>query len=219
MNLVIDDFKEFESLKECPETKFTIKPDEKSVLFIVDMNNGFAKEGSLYSERVEQIIPEIVEITKLYLKNQLPVIAFTDCHPLDSVEFTNYPPHCLENTPEAEVVDELKILGDKLRIIKKNSTNGFLEKEAREVIDSLAAEGCKKWIITGCCTDICILQFALTLKTYFNTQNIESEIIVPISAVETYDAPWHNGDAMNLFALYNMQMNGIKIVGKIDMDK
>ena len=29
-----------------------------SVLFIVDMNNGFAREGALSSERVEKIIPE-----------------------------------------------------------------------------------------------------------------------------------------------------------------
>ena len=35
------------------------------------------------------------------------------------------------------------------------------------------------YIITGCCSDICVLQFALTLKTYLNAQNIDKKVIVP----------------------------------------
>ena len=31
--------------------------DNKSVLFIIDMNNGFAKSGPLSSKRVEKLIP------------------------------------------------------------------------------------------------------------------------------------------------------------------
>ena len=39
-----------------------------SVLFIVDMNNGFAREGALSSERVEKIIPNIVKAIEKFYK-------------------------------------------------------------------------------------------------------------------------------------------------------
>ena len=38
---------------------------EKTVLVIVDMINGFAREGALKSPRVEEMIPEICRISKL----------------------------------------------------------------------------------------------------------------------------------------------------------
>jgi nicotinamidase-related amidase len=216
MNLILDSYKEFDSLKECLGTEYNVNSNEKSVLFIVDMNNGFSKEGALYSKRVEAIIPQVVHAAELFEKSGLPIIATTDRHKEDSVEFRSYPIHCLENTVETEMVDELKKFGDKIKVIPKNSTNSFLEIDVKEIIDELIEKGFEKWVITGCCTDICILQFALTLRTYFNTRNITGEIIVPISAVETYDAPWHNADAMNLFSLYNMKLNGIKIVENLN---
>ena len=40
-----------------------------SVLFIVDMNNGFAREGALSSERVEKIIPNIVKVIEEFKDN------------------------------------------------------------------------------------------------------------------------------------------------------
>ncbi|WP_341479245.1 hypothetical protein [Clostridium gasigenes] len=42
------------------------------------------------------------------------------------------------------------------------------------------------------------------------------DVIVPINAVETYDAPWHNANAMNLFSLLDMKTNGIKLVNNIN---
>ena len=40
----------------------------KTELFIVDINNGFAKEGALYSPRVENLINPIVKFTKVNIK-------------------------------------------------------------------------------------------------------------------------------------------------------
>lgn len=71
------------------------------------------------------------------------------------------------------------------------------------------------FIVTGVCTNICIEQFALTLKTYFNKQNVKSRVIVPINTVETYDLDIHNGDLMNVMALYNMIVNGIEVVAGV----
>ena len=64
-------------------------------LFIVDINNGFAKEGALYSDRIKSLINPIHEFVKP-LENKLnKIIAFTDTHEEDSVELLSYVPHSI----------------------------------------------------------------------------------------------------------------------------
>ena len=46
-------------------------------------------------------------------------------------------------------------------------------------------------VVTGCCTDICILQLVLTLKAAWNQEDRPVEILVPRQLVENYDAPSH----------------------------
>ena len=41
----------------------------KTELFIVDINNGFAKEGNMYSSRVNNLINPIVNFTKSISKD------------------------------------------------------------------------------------------------------------------------------------------------------
>lgn len=45
---------------------------------------------------------------------------------------------------------------------------------------------------------------------------MDKRIIVPMNAVETFDLGAHNGDLMNLFALYNMHTCGIEVYDKIN---
>lgn len=181
----------------------------KTVLVIVDLINGFVREGSLKSDRNESIIPNIVELCEYMKKRNIPIVAFIDCHSEDSQEFNYYPPHCTEGSSESSLVDELKVFEDAIQI-KKSSTNGFLEKKFSEFLEN--NKNIENFVVVGDCTDICVLQFTLTLKCYFNTVGKFSNIIVPANCVETYDSPIHNGDLMNLFAMYNMHSNGIKIV-------
>ena len=62
-------------------------------------------------------------------------------------------------------------------------------------------------------TDISVMQFALTLRAYFNEKNEpRKRIAVVENAVQTFDSDSHNGDRMHTFALYNMLINGITLV-------
>ncbi|MPQ45248.1 isochorismatase family cysteine hydrolase, partial [Clostridium tarantellae] len=198
----------FSELKNIEKEVFKI--NSKSVLFIVDMNNGFVKEGALSSERVKNIIPNVVKTVECFEILKAPIIAFTDWHKKDSVEFEFYPKHCLQGSIEAELIDELKVFGDKIKLIKKSTTNAFLEIETEKVINELITEGYENLVIIGCVTDICVKQFAITLRNYLNKINSNIKVIVPINSIETFDTPWHNGDSMNLYALYDMLLNGIK---------
>ena len=58
----------------------------------------------------------------------------------------------------------------------------------------------------------------LPFSKNFLQKNIASRIIIPIKGVETYDLDItnHNAQLMNLFALYNMRMNGIEIIEDIE---
>jgi len=184
----------------------------KTVLVIVDMINGFAKKGALMSPRVDALIPEIERLSKACDIKGIEKIAFADYHNEDSAEFESYIPHCMSNTEECEVVDEIKTIGGYL-LINKNSTNGFLEEEFQQWF-----KGNKEivnYIVVGDCTDICIQQFTLTVKAWFNKENIKSRIIVPINAVDTYDFEMHNGDLTNIMALYSMSINGVEIVKNV----
>ena len=188
--------------------------DNKSVLFIIDMNNGFAKSGPLSSKRVEKLIPSIVEDVEIFNSFNSPIIAFTDSHKKECLEFKSYPIHCLENSYESEIVDEIKQFNN-IMIIKKSSTNAFLEEETKKYIDSFVRDGYKNFVLCGCITEVCVKQFAQTLKAYLNVINKDINVIVPINSVDTYDSPEHNADIINLFSFYEMKSCGIKIVKNI----
>ena len=188
--------------------------DNKSVLFIIDMNNGFAKSGPLSIKRVAKLIPSIVEDVEIFNSFNNPIIAFTDSHKKECLEFKSYPIHCLENSYESEIVDEIKQFND-IMIIKKSSTNAFLEEETKKYIDSFVRDGYKNFVLCGCITEVCVKQFAQTLKAYLNVINKDINVIVPINSVDTYDSPEHNADIINLFSFYEMNSCGIKIVKNI----
>ena len=71
----------------------------------------------------------------------------------------------------------------------------------------------KTVIIVGCCTDICIQNFAIALRNFFDELNMKVEIIVPQNAVETYHIPnIHDREESNKRAYETMENNGIKLI-------
>lgn len=188
---------------------------QDTVLIIIDMINGFAKCGNLYSRNMENLIPNIEALTKVFDKKHMPIISYKDCHPNDSLEFRSYPEHCIINTKESELVDELKTI-DSIIEISKNSTNAFLAYNPYEILKTNLGNEFKNYVIVGGCTDICIYQVALTLKTFFNEKNMNSRVIVPINMVDTFDSQGHNAEIMNLFFLNSMISNGIEVIKTIE---
>lgn len=189
---------------------------DKTVLIVIDMVNGFVYSGPLSSPRVAGIVKNIARLnekTKGFKK-----VFFMDSHEENSMEFGSFPMHCIRGSHEAELIPELKNYfseGPDTLYIHKNSTNGFSSKVFKEWLEKNMDE-VDNYIITGCVTDICVLQFALSLKAYFNEINKSKKIVVPKDCVETYDGGSHDGNIMNLFALYNMHTSGIEIANKIN---
>jgi len=186
----------------------TCAPDD-TALVIIDMINGFAREGLLSSPRVGALIPGIRSLAEACLSRHIPVIAPSDAHTPAAEEFSAYPAHCVAGSDESDLVDELKTLNSIIKI-PKNSTQiwhaaafqaWFSQNKTRST-----------WILAGDCTDICVLQFALVLKTYFHSENQPSRVIVPVNLVNTFETPDHPGDLHHLMSLALMDAGGIELV-------
>jgi len=189
---------------------------EETALIVIDMINGFVYNGPLSTPRVASIVNNIVDINKK--TKGCKKVFFIDSHNTNSKEFLSFPVHCIKNTDEAMLIPELKTEysdGPNTVYIEKNSTNGFNSEGFKEWLCKNSGD-VNNYIVTGCVTDLCVLQFTITLKAYFNEMNEDKRIIVPMNAVDTYDLGSHNGYLMNLFALYNMHINGIEVVDKIN---
>src|SRR3712207_7383127 len=78
---IISDMK---NIKELDTKEFK---SNETALIIVDMINGFAKQGNLMSPRIKDIIPRVVNTTKICENNGFSIIAFLDAHTIDSIEF------------------------------------------------------------------------------------------------------------------------------------
>lgn len=199
-------------IKELPSLELDRLDHKTAMAVFVDIINGFINEGAMAAERIGDIIPENVKLMKKCLSAQVLTAAFADCHPKDAAEFLSFPPHCIQGTSESELVDELKDVGGYV-LIPKNSTNGFHEEKFRELLECHPETD--TFIVTGDCTDICVMQFCLALKTYFTQKNKAVRIIIPVNCVETYDAPFHGSDLCNIAAYKLMKDSGIEFVNRI----
>lgn len=186
--------------------------DGAAALVIVDMVNGFLTEGVLSSPRSASVLPACENLLRLANAYQLPTVAFADCHEPECIEFASFPPHCIRGTSESEIAPGLQAIGGYTRI-EKNSTNGAITPQFRAWLDTNPQ--LRRIVVCGVCTDICVMQFCLTLKTLCNQDGRPMELLVPVNAVETYDAPNHNADDFGSAALLLMQQAGITLVQKI----
>lgn len=183
----------------------------KPILFVVDMIHGFIHEGALHDEEINEITPNIVNLLE---EKEYRNIFIADSHPPKTREFQSYPQHCVIGTKESEVIDELSPYIDEL--MRKNSTNTFTCIDFQMFLKERLHDY-KDIIITGCCSDICILQFCLCLNAWLNEHNIEDvRVIVPMNCIDTYHITGvHDAILTNEFSIQNMAANGIHIVTEI----
>ena len=174
----------------------------KSLVFVIDMVNGFCKFGLMADPNIAKIAPAIAT----QIANASAVHFICDAHEERDLEMKSYPTHCIAGTPEADIIDELAQFATAENTTLKKSTNGFLN------LDKTILDDFDRFIITGCCTDICVLQFALSLRTYLNEKNMRKDVILPTACVATYGAPSHDEKYYTQAALNLMKNAGILVV-------
>lgn len=186
----------------------------KGMLIVVDMVNGFVREGVLHDEAISEVIPRQIELIKEAKARGDLIVFIKDTHDVDAVEFKRFggTKHCVRGTSEAELVDELlEFETDEDTIsIEKNSTSYMEAPEFRNLIAGLT--NLERVDVVGCCTDICDFNGTMGLANYLDQYNRNVELRVHTDAVATYaqEARKAYVDASYLL----MEQQGIQLVKK-----
>ena len=185
--------------------------DIEELIIVVDMVNGFVKEGALAAPSIMRVVARQIEILKEAVNNQkIGIIFIRDCHDKDAVEFKTFGPHCIEGTPETEVIDELSEFVT--CFYKKNSTNFVFADGFINDINKL--KKLKKVLLMGCLSEVCVKNGGIALRNLFDQLNKDIDVCVYSDAIDTYDAPNHKSEEVTERALQDMESNGIKVLRK-----
>ena len=181
-------------------------------LIVVDMVNGFVREGVLHDPNIAKIIPRQIELIK-EAKNAGKLIVFIkDTHEENAVEFERFgnTKHCVKGNFEADVVDELKEYEKDGIAIPKNSTCFMEAPLFRELMEREI--NMNDFDIVGCCTDICVVNGAIALANYLDQNNRKHVIRVHEDAIATYAEKERQNyvEAAKLL----MEQQGIQLVKK-----
>jgi nicotinamidase-related amidase len=212
-------------------------------LVIVDEVNGFATVGAgalaprTENPQVSDMVAETDRLARAFGAQDWPILAFLDTHIPGKPE-PPYPPHCEAGTDEENLVPELAWLEREpgVTLIRKDCINGFVGAIARDgsngVVDWVNRHRLDSLLVVGICTDICVMDFVLTMLSARNHDLMPSlrDILVYESGCATYDLPRetaeaaglpaeaaHPQDATHHMGLYFMASRGARLVGEVSI--
>ena len=159
-----------------------------NVVLVVDMLRGFLEEGHplFCGEQARQIIPRIQQL--LRREQDSAIIYLCDSHRPDDLEFKMFPPHCISDTREVEIIPELAAFSG--AVVPKTRYSAFLGTDLETRLQSLHP---KQVIVCGVCTDICVLH------TVADARNRDYTVAVPLDCVASFDPQAHE------YALQHME--------------
>ena len=166
-------------------------------LMVIDMQNGFLREGNLASSTCLEVLPAVVSEVQQALDAGDHVVFTADTHEVDDKEFEIFPTHCVRGTSEAELADELKpFLGhERVHLLPKRRYSAMFETELEGLRHRYAIDRVR---ICGVCTDICVLHTTSDLR------NRDIPVTVVAAATATFDAPEHDHAAIKEQSLAHM---------------
>jgi nicotinamidase/pyrazinamidase len=167
------------------------------VLIVVDTQEGFTRQGNLASEATTAAIPRIRDIVEQERSAGTPIIFTKDSHVEDDLEFRMFPPHCIVGTDEHDLVEELRPYEREAEsVIHKRRYSAFFETDLEQVLRRLDPSQVH---VIGVCTDICVLHTTSDLR------NRDYDVVVRADGVETFDAPGHDHEEVNRWALGHIE--------------
>lgn len=179
-------------------------------LVVVDEVNGFATVGAgnlapaAPNAQVARMVEETDRLARRFQSAGWPILAFLDTHEPGKPE-PPYPPHCEAGTGEEELVPALKWLETEsaATLVRKDCINGFvgsIQDGRNRVVDWINDKRLAAILVVGICTDICVMDFVLTLLSARNhgmTPTLK-DIVVFEPACATYDLPRSAAEELGL---------------------
>ena len=179
-------------------------------LVVVDEVNGFCTVGAgnlapaAPDAQIARMVAETDRLARRFAEEKRAILVFLDTHEPGKPE-PPHPPHCERGTGEEDLVPELAWLEDCgcATLLRKDCINGFVGGIERsfiggghgqhhnKVVDWVNNHRLEAVIAVGICTDICVMDFVLTLlsaRTHGLMPTL-ADIVVLEPATATYDLP------------------------------
>lgn len=152
------------------------------VLIIIDMLIGFCRKENPLSlpDSTEEIENEIQSRIITYQNNLDKYFFIHDSHTSDDPEINDpYPPHCMQGTDEAKIVNTL----EKYAIIDNTITKNTLSITYNtDLIARLEDLNPTEIEITGVCTDICVLFAVYELRIRGYKVIVNAKGVLPLKS-------------------------------------
>lgn len=142
----------------------------KTALIIVDAQNDFLPGGALGAPEGDKVIAPLVELAH----DVDYVIATRDWHPENHISFKErggpWPIHCVQNTPGAELHDDIAEVAD---LVMNKGTDS--EKEEYSIFESPAGQHLSDWLreydvehvwVGGLVDEYCVKETAIGAAEY-----------------------------------------------------
>lgn len=121
----------------------------------------------------------------------------------------------MAGSKETELVEQLKPYETSSIVYQKNSTSALFAPKVLEDLKNM--KQLREVVAVGCCTDICVLNFLIPLKNYFNQMNLDISVFAVQKAIETYHIDEvHDRNYYNKIAYDLMKQAGIILVQDLD---
>jgi len=143
-----------------------VKPTDAFI--IVDVQNTFCPGGTLPVTDGDAVVGPLNRVMPLFAPGH--VFATQDWHPDDHCSFAarggRWPPHAIQNTPDADLHPDLdrSRIGDVVRkgtTAERDAYSGF---DGTDLADRLRAAGVRRVFVGGLATDYCVKATALDAR-------------------------------------------------------
>ncbi len=161
--------------------------EKTDALLVVDVQRDFLPGGALAVPKGDEVIPVLASCAKEFVRLGRPVFASRDWHPANHCSFKEsggqWPPHCVAETPGAEIDPALNLPADaavisKATTVDKDAYSAF---EGTDLDARLQDLHVKRLFVGGLATDYCVLNTALdALKSGY-------EVVLMTDAVRAID--------------------------------
>eukprot|EP00249_Psilotum_nudum_P009375 c21891_g1_i1 orf=311-1099(-) len=219
--------------------QLTLFANTKIGLVIVDEVNGFCSLGcgnlapTCPNQQISRMVEETNRLATEFSSRGWPMLVFLDTHDAKKPE-PPYPPHCIVGSGEEELVPALQWLeNDKnTLIVRKDCINGFIgatrQDGSNHVVDWVKSNQIQMLLVVGICTDICVLDFVVTVLSARNHGLLPplADVFVHSEACATYDLPREAAATINgafahpqglthYMGLYLAKSRGAHVVDKV----
>jgi nicotinamidase-related amidase len=150
----------------------------------VDTQHDFIdQDGALAIPGAQEIVPALRRLTRLAEEAGIPILATVDTHTPDDSEFSQFPPHCIRDTPGWKKIEATA--SDRSVCFQKTKLDIFSNPSFADKIQEIAP---RKAVVYGVATEYCVKLAVLGLCEILSRVFFVEDAIRPVKPDEGRNA-------------------------------